>query len=175
MSRTKDKQIHHLLESALQMMTEKMQDRLLAFDAALDLKEFTRPQTDISSYEQYCQRVVRGQGLGYRFSSRYKPITRAISSSRPENRDFRSTPVKHSRRVGWAGVPTSTHYAHDRSFTNMPPSFDTEQFCGRGTESENIKSLFTRNETVSLQELSTICGPNEAYVFPTGRLFSEIL
>lgn len=150
MSTTKDKQIHQLLETALQMMTPKAQDRLLAFDAALDLIEVTRPQMDISTYEQCCERLVQGQGLSYRFSPCYKPIARAISSSRSENNSVRLTRVKYLKREGWADVPTYTHYPEGRSLSNMPQGFDTELFYGRGDELKKLESLFASNMTVSL-------------------------
>ena len=150
MRRTKDEQIHSLLKTALQMMNQKTQERLLAFDAALDLIEIATPQINLSSYEQCCERLVQGQALSYRFSPCYKPIARAISSSRAENRAFRLTRIKHLRREGWADVPVNTHYSDGGYFTNMPPSFDTEAFYGRGNDLRKIESLFALTRTVSL-------------------------
>lgn len=149
-SRTEDKQVHHLLDTALQMMSKETPDRLLAFDAALDLKEITSPQMDISIYERYCEKLVRGQSLNHKFSPCYKPIQRALSSARKDNWTFRYTRARHLSKMGWANMPMNVRYSEGSAFTNMPPALVTEPFYGRDDELGKIESLFALNRTVCL-------------------------
>ncbi|KAI4249819.1 MAG: hypothetical protein L6R42_008898, partial [Xanthoria sp. 1 TBL-2021] len=143
-------EVRSLLETALQMMTPKTKDRLLAFDAALDLSEIASPQMNMSTYEQLCERLVLGQGFSHRFSPCYKPVARALLTSRSEYRAFRLIRVKHLKRVGWTNVPMSRHRSDDRSFTNMPRRFSTEPFYGRTKQLKEIESRFVINKTVAL-------------------------
>ena len=163
--RTSDEQTHHVLETAMQMMAFKPSDRLLAFDAALDLREISTPWMDKPSYEQHCKRVIQGQGLHPRFSPCYKPIARVLSSARPENRAFRFIRVKHLRKVGWADVPVNAHPASRLFITNMPSSLESEPFCGRSEELAIIDALFTLNKTVSLYGIGGVGKSHLAWVY----------
>lgn len=149
-SRTRDEEVHLLLETTLQMMNPDTKHRLLAFDAALDLLEIATPQMAMSIYEQCCERLVQGQHLSYRFSPCYKPVARALITSRAECRAFRVARVNHLSRVGWTRVPTSRNCSDNRSFTNMPQKFSTEPFYGRANELPKIANALKWNKTVSL-------------------------
>ncbi|KAL8861176.1 MAG: hypothetical protein Q9178_002392 [Gyalolechia marmorata] len=149
-SETSDEQAHSVLETALQMMSPETENRLLAFDAALDLSEIASPNMDKSTYEKLCERLVQGQGFSYRFSPCYKPVERALNRSRPEYRAFRRIRSEHLGRVGWTNVPMSRHRSEDGSFTNMPPRFSTEPFVGRTKQLKEIEYRFATNKTVAL-------------------------
>ena len=149
-SETEDEQIHHLFDTALQMMAKETPDRLLAFDAALDLKEITSPDMDMLIYEQYCEKLVQGQGLNHKFSPCYKPIERVLTSARKGNKAFLDTRVRHLKKMGWANMPVNVCYSKGSAFTNMPPALETEPFYGRDDELGKIESLFAPNRTVCL-------------------------
>ncbi|KAL8966382.1 MAG: hypothetical protein Q9183_003396, partial [Haloplaca sp. 2 TL-2023] len=148
MGATSDEQVHSVLETALQMMSGETENRLLAFDAALDLFEIASPYMDGPTYEKQCKRLLQGQGFRNRFSPCYKPVEHALNTSRPES--FREIRRECLIGLGWTDIPILRHRSEDGSFSNMPPKFNMECFYGRSKELKEIECRFANNNIVAL-------------------------
>ncbi|KAL8872717.1 MAG: hypothetical protein Q9174_001695 [Haloplaca sp. 1 TL-2023] len=149
-SEMNDGQAYSVLETALKMVSREAKSRLLAFDAALDLFEIASPNMDASTYEKLCERLIQGQGFSYRFSPDYKPVERALNTSRSEYRVFRMIRRKYLLRAGWTDTPTSRHFSEDGSFSNMPAKFSIQPFVGRAKELKEMRNRIATDNMVAL-------------------------
>ena len=150
--------LQRLLDVALAMMEREQRDRLLAFDATLDIWELMHREEKASDFRSACERLVKGHPPNReKFGECYDPVLR--SKRRPTVLSKERAKIRQDCliKIGWMGsISAATCAANLRpvklgtSFSNLPNAFKNNELFGREHEIRALKSSFEQDNALQV-------------------------
>ena len=171
---TDESMITRALDVVLKMVTDKAEDRLYAFDAAIDLMELTSPDMTVENYLEKCQEIMRGQGPSPSFGRfyLYDPVSRIGRNAKHRRQSFVNSRINCLYEANWPHRPSLPQQKPPKSsqtkqnpLTTLPSHYHEKDFYGREEMLEAIKSSFWRTKHVALVGLGGVGKSHLAYEY----------
>lgn len=155
-----------LLDTGAAMLNNDPNQRLLAFDAALDIWALCNPEhTDesLAEFQRQCNLLTEGQGRSPKFGDCYDPIDREREFAAihgPERAQIRTTSLAarswHKPRTYHVDDDYVSTGRTSKSLTNMPRTYRETTLYGRERQLSSIGFYFENTHRVSLVGLGGI-------------------
>ena len=162
---TKEEKVRHAIRIVLGMLTIEPENRLYAFDAALDFQELCNPDMTSEDFEKRCQELLRGQGPSPSFEHYYHPIIRMRSDSKYRKEAFTNIRTRCLEEAGWPNRPRASRSSFPTSslpigsfepLSTLPSHYQEDYLYGREDMLERIRSAFAHTTLVALVGLGGI-------------------
>lgn len=146
-----------LLDTVEAMIREESKQRLLAFDAAIDIwAQCNQGKTSVD-FETQCERLTEGQGPRPKFCDSYNPHEREKMFAALYGNDRTQIRERHLTAIGWRKSPinrlnhsSSVSTRTMKSFTTLPATYAASKLCGRDQQLELVESHFEDAYTVGV-------------------------
>lgn len=152
-----DPKLGRLLDTAEAMIKEDPKQRLLAFDAAIDILAQLDQGTSSLNFETQCKRLTEGQGPRPKFGAPYNPHDREKMFAALYGDDRTEVRERHLTAIGWR-KPGTNRLNHSssmsartmKSFTTLPATYAASKLCGRDQQLRLVESHFEEAYTVGI-------------------------
>ena len=151
------RKLGRLLDTAEVMIKEDPKQRLLAFDAAIDIWAQCNQGNTSVGFETQCERLTKGQGPRPKFRESYNPHEREKVFAALYGNDLTKIRERCLTEVGWRKPPTnrlnisrSVSSRTMNSFTTLPATYSASNLCGRDHQLDLVDLHFEDAYTVGI-------------------------
>lgn len=161
-----DPKFRRLLDTAGAMLNDDPNQRLLAFDAALDIWALCNPEDSDKNLREFgvqCKRLTEGQGRSRKFGDCYNPVVREKDFAAIHGPKRAKIRTEYLAARSWHRPPTNRlddvcveTGRISRSLTTMPATYRETTLHGRNHQLHLIERHFENTRVVCLVGLGGI-------------------